>query len=432
MIARLVLIALLATLPGCEKTNHDNIDRWTHTEKGPGKLKKTVADESLDADLSAHAAANLIKMGKDPDVRQIFDQMGQARRQVVIGKLAPRLWEVARIEGDMQMPRPVQVSAKDALVMLRKYSDDAGKQQIDSYLMDWYGASSYEGRAAVGATLGASVVRMIGAPACKKLKQVTDGIIAAPGQDKAKNRLGDELLIGLAASGSPECVAYVLDIAKMKRGDDSLPTRAMSALYKAYVDPAGLFDLVDASALAPNLDTIAAIAQDDTMPPGAANDAVALIRVVGQPACLPALVGMVAHPHPDPRFKYVGANNALKCGGVKAIKDVVHALPDGPYAKDELVGAVAGEIAKMGPKDQVVAALHELMDSKRTLDRWVAIEALAAMKIPEETARIASVKSGDKLTGFWGDQSGLDAKDRKADPTLGQRAQELASGKPSK
>src|SRR6478672_7674145 len=157
MIARLVLIALLVT--ACEKTNHDNIDKWTHTEKGPGKLKKTLADESLDADLSAHAAANLIKMGKDPDVRQIFDQMGQARRQAVIAKLSPRLWEVARIEGDLQMPRPVQVSAKDALVMLRKYADDAGKQQIDGYLMDWYGAASYEGRAAVGATLGASVVR---------------------------------------------------------------------------------------------------------------------------------------------------------------------------------------------------------------------------------------------------------------------------------
>jgi hypothetical protein len=430
MIARLVLIALLVA--GCEKTNHDNIDKWTHTEKGPGKLKKTVADESVDADLSAHAAANLIKMGKDPDVRQIFDQMGQARRQAVIAKLAPRLWEMARIEGDMQMPRPVQVSAKDALVMLRKYADDAGKQQIDGYLMDWYGASSYEGRAAVGATLGASVVRMIGAPACKKLKQVTDGIIAAPGQDKAKNRIGDELLLGLAASGSPECVAYVLDIAKMKRGDESLPTRAMSALYKAYVDPAGLFDLVDSSAIGPNLDAITSIAQDETMPPGAANDAVALIRVVGMPKCLPALVGMVSHPHPDPRFKYVGANNALKCGGVAAIKQVVQALPEGAYARDELVGAVAGEIAKMSPKDQVVAALHELTNSKRTLDRWVAIESLAQMKIPDETAKIASVKGSEKLTGYWGDQSGLDAKDRKEDPTLGQRAQELASGKSAK
>ena len=28
----------------------------------------------------------------------------------------------------------------------------------------------------------------------------------------------------------------------------------MSALYKAYVDPGGLFDLVDPSALVPNLD----------------------------------------------------------------------------------------------------------------------------------------------------------------------------------
>lgn len=423
MIARLVLIALLVA--GCEKTNHDNIDKWTHTEKGPGKLKHAVADEGIDPDLSAHAAANLIKMGKDPDVRQVFDQMGQARRQQVLAKLAPRLWEMARIEGDMQMPNPRQVGAKDALFSLRKYADDATKQQIDTYLMDWYGAPSYEGRANVGANVGASVVRLIGQPACKKLKQVTDGIIAAPGQEKAKNRIGDELLVGLAATGSPECVAYVLDIAKMKRGDESLPTRAMSALYKAYVDPAGLFDLVDSAALLPNLDTITQIAQDDSMPPAAANDAVALIRVVGMPKCLPALVSMVAHPHPDPRFKYVGANNALKCGGEKAILDTVHALPDGPYNRDELVGAVAGEIAKMTPKDAVLKDLHELLDSKRTLDKWVAIEALAAMKIPDETAKIAAVHGNEKLTGYWGDAT-------KADPTLGQRAQELASGKPSK
>lgn len=421
MIARLVLIALLVA--GCEKTNHDNIDKWTHTEKGPGKLQKALADESIDADLSAHAGANLIKMGKDPEVRQIFEQMGSARRQQVIGKLAPRLWEIARVEGDMQMPRPVQVAAKDALVMLRKYADDAEKQQIDTYLMDWYGAPSYEGRAAVGAVLGASVVQMIGQPACKKLKQVTDGIIAAPGQEKAKNKIGDELLLGLAASGSPECVTYVLDIAKMKdRGDETLPARAMSALYKAYVDPGGLFDMLGPEPLVPNLQEIANIASDDAMPPQASNDAVSLIRVIGMPHCQEALVGMVAHPHPDPRFKYVAANNALRCGGVKAIEDVVHALPDGPYARDELTGAVSGEIAKMSPKDQVLAALHDLLGSKRTIEKWVAIEALAAMKIPEENARIAKVTGNEKLTGYWGNGSD------KPDPTLGQHAKELAAG----
>jgi hypothetical protein len=420
MIARLVLIALLVA--GCEKTNHDNIDKWTHTEKGPGKLKKALANESIDADLSAHAGANLIKMGKDPDVKQIFDQMGSTRRQAVIGKLAPRLWEIARVEGDMQMPRPIQVAAKDALISVRKYADDTEKQQIDTYLMDWYGAPSYEGRAAVGAVLGATVVRMIGAPACKKLKQVTDGIIAAPGQEKAKNRIGDELLLGLAASGSPECVAYVLDIAKMQRGDETLPARAMSALYKAYVDPGGLFDMVSPEALVPNLPAITSIAQDDAMPPAAANDAVSLIRVIGMPQCEPALVSMVAHPHPDPRFKYMAANNALRCGGVKSIEDVVHALPDGPYARDELTGAVSGEIAKMSPKDQVLTALHDLLGSKRTIEKWVAIEALAAMKIRDENARIAKVSGSEKLTGYWGDQTD------KPEPTLGQHAKELASG----
>jgi hypothetical protein len=262
---------------------------------------------------------------------------------------------------------------------------------------------------------------MIGPPACTKMKQVTDGIIAAPGQEKAKNRIGDELLLALAASASPECVKYILDIAKMKRGDESLPTRAMSALYKAYVDPGGLFDLVDPSPLVANLNDIVSIAQDESLPPSAENDAVSLIRVVGMPHCEQALVGMVAHPHPDPRFKYVAANNALRCAGTKAIKEVVQALPEGAYARDELVGAVAGEIAKMSPKDQVLAALHDLLNSKRTLDKWVAIEALAAMKIPEENARIAKVSGGEKLTGYWGGED-------KPEPTLGQHAKELASG----
>jgi hypothetical protein len=428
MIARLVLIAVLVA--GCEKTNHDNLDKWTRTEKGPGKLKNSFADESIDPDLSAHAGANLVKMGKDSDVRQILDQMAPARRQQVVGKLAPRLWEVARIEHDMDMPRPIQVAAKDALVMLRKYSDDASKQQIDSYLMDWYGAPSYEGRAGVGGVLGATVVRMIGAPACEKLKKVTDGLIAAPGQDKTKNRIGDELLRALAASGSPACVKYILDIAKMKRGDELLPKRAMEALYTAYVDPGGLFDVVDPAPLVPNLDDIVVIATDESLGNAAHNRAVSLIRVTGMPRCQAALVSMIGHPHPDPQFKYSAAENALQCAGVKGIKDVVTALPDGPYVKDELVGAVAGVIAKQSPKDQVVAALHDLLDSKRTLDRWVAIEALSAMKIPEETARIGKVSGTEKLTGFWGDQSGLDPKDRKPEPTLGQRAKELASGAP--
>jgi hypothetical protein len=67
MFVRLLAIAMLLCA-SCETTNHDSIDKWMHTEKGTAKLKRTLADESLDADLSANAAANLIQKGMDPDV----------------------------------------------------------------------------------------------------------------------------------------------------------------------------------------------------------------------------------------------------------------------------------------------------------------------------------------------------------------------------
>jgi hypothetical protein len=57
----------------------------------------------------------------------------------------------------------------------------------------------------------------------------------------------------------------------------------------------------------------------------------------------------------------------------------------------------------------------------------VAVEGLAAMKSTEDIPRLQAVNSGEKLIGYWGDQSGVDPKDRKPEPTLGQRAKELAA-----
>src|SRR5690349_2675113 len=98
MVARVLTIAVaLLFAAACEKTNHENIDKWTRTQKGPGKLKKALADEGIDPDLSAHAAANLVKMQHDADVRSALDTMSPGRRTQVIGKLAPRLWDIARV-----------------------------------------------------------------------------------------------------------------------------------------------------------------------------------------------------------------------------------------------------------------------------------------------------------------------------------------------
>ncbi|MEO8703554.1 MAG: hypothetical protein ABI867_26130 [Kofleriaceae bacterium] len=424
MFARLLTMSItLCFLFACEKTDHDSIDKWPRTEKGPGKLVKAVSDEGIDADLSAHAAANLIKppLSQENEVRDALERMTPGRRSMVLGKLAPRLWEIARVESEKKLPLAPQIAAKDALVMIRKFADDALKPQIDGYLTDWYAVTSYEKRAEVGHYTGALVVRTIGQPFSKKLVDVINGLIAAPGQDKEKFRIGDELMLAIAASGSPEGVKKLVEVARMDRGDPTLAKRAFDALYTAYVDPRALFDIQVPDAIVANLDAIVAVAKDDTQPGSVADAAMDLIRVT--PGCFPPLLGMIASPHKKSRFKYATAGYALRCGGAKTIQQVVRALPEsGAYVKDEMTGGLTGVIAKMTPRAQVQAALRELIGDKGTLSKWVAIESLAAMKSVEDKDRIAALAGvKDRLVGYWGDN----AEDKK-DPTLGERAKELA------
>jgi hypothetical protein len=424
MFARLLTMWITVVLLfGCEKTDHDSIDKWPRTDKGPGKLVKAVADEGIDADLSAHAAANLIKppLSQENEVRDALEKMTPGRRSQVVGKLAPRLWEIARVESEKKLPLAPQIAAKDALVMLRKYADDTQKSQIDGYLIDWYAVASYEKRAEGGHYSGALVVRMIGPAMAKKLIDVINGLIAAPGQDKEKFRIGDELMLAIAASGSPDGVKKLVEVARMDRGDPTLAKRAFDALYEAYVDPRGLFDIQGPEALVPNLDAIVAIAKDDTQPGSVADSAMDLIRVT--PSCFPPLKNMIGSPHKKSRFKYAVAGFALRCGGAKTIVEVVRALPEvGAYVKEEMTGGLTGVIAKMTPRAQVQAALRELLGDKSTLAKWVAIEALAAMKSVEDKDRIVALATvKDRLTGYWGDNA-----EGKKDPTLGERAKELA------
>jgi hypothetical protein len=63
------------------------------------------------------------------------------------------------------------------------------------------------------------------------------------------------------------------------------------------------------------------------------------------------------------------------------------------------------------------------LGDKSTVARWVAIEALAAMKSVEDAPKIAALSgSKDKLVGYWGERN----PENKPDPTLGQRAKELS------
>jgi hypothetical protein len=428
--ARVLVLVVIASLvglaTGCEKVTPENLDKWMNTEKGPDKLAKAMVDGSLDPDLSAHAAANLIKIGKDGDVKTAIANMPDDRRKAVLGNLAGRLWDMARIDGDYTVPSPQQSNAKDLLFDLRKPADPDTRAKIDGYLTDWYTNGDYEDRAKMGRYQGATVIRALGPEAGAKLKSTASAVINGE-KNGQKYKIGDNLLLGLAVSGNPDSAALVLAISRMQRGDDTLVKRCVSALYMAYVDPGDLgFDVQDGKALEKSLPALEELAKDESLDHTTGNDAVALIRAVGAPACMEPLIGMIRSL--ERQRRWTGAYNALLCGGPPAIGQVAEAMPtDTGYDAAEMTGSVSGEIAKLQPKEQALAESRKLLGSSSWVARWIGIEALAAMKSKDDLPAIQKLQT-DKapLTGYWGDQSDVDAKDRKKDPTLGERAGELA------
>ncbi|MCX5740876.1 MAG: hypothetical protein NT062_00080 [Proteobacteria bacterium] len=419
----LVMGLAISLLTGCETTDHPTIEKWGRTQKGPEKLQKAFTDEAIDADLSAHAAAVMLQKGREADVAAGFGAMSQGRKAAVAKALAPRLWEIARVEKDTDRPTGEQYAGKDQLFALRKSADPDTIKTIDGYLTDWYAVPSYEARANGGGVIGPKVLRTIGPSAGKKMISAANSIIASP-----KNKIKPELLLGLAATGSPDAVKYVLDVAKMERNDPELANNAMDALFRAYIKNDSLFDVIPSEeALGPNLDQLAAVVKDEKMPGHAANNAVDLIRSLGAPRCVKPLVEMIGYPHKEPDFIYVAVQNALVCGGVKSIQEIIRALPEGSYDHEAFVDSIVKPMTKLTPRPAVVAATKELLDDPKLVVKWVAIEAVGELKSVDEAPRLAAIaKDGRKLLGYWGDQSDKPAADRKADPTLGGRAKEIS------
>ncbi len=418
-------------LTGCEKTSHDSLDKWMTSKKGPGKLRSALTDSSLDPDLSAHAAQNLLRRGEEEHVHKALETMNTPRRELVVAKLAPRLWAMARLEGEMAQPTPAQMTAKDTLFEVRGWADVGTRDVIDGYLTDWLTGGYFEGRAVAGRYQGVQVIRALGPKAGERLIAEANRVIATPDRDGRRRAIGGQLLLGLAASGSPDAVKLVLDIFAMDRGDESLPGRAMGALFRAYLDPQGLFDLADPKALVPSVGRLAEIAKDDRQSAQTTNDAVQLIRAAGLPHCLDPLVSMVAHPHRDPRFRWVAVNNALRCGGAGALGKVAELLPtagaEASYEAEVLGGATWKSFNAMGDRDAFVESSRALLGSSSWVARWLGMEALGALQSKADAGRIAALaKDRARLTGFWGDQTEVVKGDRKPEPTLGQRAQEIA------
>jgi hypothetical protein len=429
----LALLAWAALLVACERPTHENIDHWLRTQKGPDKLAAALGSAEIDADLRAHAGQNLIRLDQIDTVLAKLESISAAERQTVLAALTTRLWQDARISGALTKPTADQVVAKDALFELRRLADAERRARIDEYLIEWLTGGYYTGRAATGRVSGAAILRELGPAAGPRVLAMAMAVVEAP-PDGAGTRLQvePELLLALAATGSAEAVGYLLDLVGRADRDPELPRRALAALHGAYVDSGDRFAPAPGSALEPHLVRLAELARRDDLPVTMRDDAIALIAAAGPPACIQALVPLVAERHRNEMVRWVAANATLRCGQAQAIVAVSEALPPaGAYEASKLAGVLWEPMAALADRAEVAAQARILLQSQSWVARIIGVELIGRLALPGSAATDAALVralAGDRtiLRGWWGEQRELPARDRKKPPRLGERAQAVA------
>jgi hypothetical protein len=422
----LAAVALVATLLGCEGVDHDNIDKWRETEKGAGKLEAALASSEHDADMRAHAAQNLIQIRQYAAVEQRLEAMTDADRSAVVAKLVPRLSQDAEApEG--QAPSILQTNAKDALFEVRGFAADATRDEIDEYLADWLGVN-YEDRTRRGRVRGEQILRHVGKRIAPKLLARARTIIATPPDAQGRIPMfSDDLLRGLAYSGSPEAVELLLDMAMKEHPEPTLQRRSMAALYVAYIE-----DLeepkLDPAALAAHAGRFAEVIRDGSQEGGNKNDAFALLAAAGEPACTPHFVSLISEPGTAESFLWAAVQKGLVCVGTDGIPTIVEAMPtQWAYERGILEKYLWKKMKKLDPASTVAKQCRALLESKSWVARVTGVECLGMIGNKGDAEAVRAL-ADDKtaLKGWWGDQSELPKGERKKPINLGVVAQEVA------
>ncbi|WP_152629600.1 hypothetical protein [Haliangium ochraceum] len=426
-------LASAALVAACERADHDNVDRWLRTQKGHGKLLAALNDASLPADLRAHAAQNLIRLDDDAAVLAALEAAPAGERAPVLEALAGRLWEDARISGAMTKPTADQVGAKDALFALRPLAEGDIRARIDGYLIEWLTGGYYVGRARTGRVSGELIVHAIGPAATPGMLTATKREIDAPADDAGRRpQIELELLQSLAATGSPEAVAYLIALTDRAERDPALPERAIAALHSAFVDNGERFPLSAGAALVPHLAGLGALAGDAERPLRLRDQALAVMAAAPAPACVDALLPIVSDQAVADEVRLVAANAAVRCGRADALAPVAEALPtSGSYEARELRGVIWEPALALAEPARVAEEARALLASESWVARLVGVEILDHLALPESAAADARrlralARDRTVLRGYWGAQENVPAQARKKPLRLGEHAKAVA------
>ena len=433
-VVRSAVIAIVVSAAiGCgADVSHENLDNWRSTQKGPSKLLAALKSSDHDADLRAHAAHSLLVIDQFAKVKGVLEEMSPADRAPIIEKLVPRLWKTARIETEKKQPTALQAGSKDALFEIRQYASNATRKMIDERIVEWFTDGYYEGRAESGRISGRMAVHAIGAPAGAKLVEAAQSIVAHPPDEQGRRlKVGNELLLGLALSGAPEAIGFLLRLVTVKRKDDTLAGRAMGALSKAFVEPVSGLTPVDPQALKEHVKLLDEIRHSPNASGVMKNDVIDLLALTGMPECLEPFVDMISDKS-EMQYLYIGVQQGLRCGGVDAIIPVLEAIPTNRSFERGILSKYAWEeILNITARKQVAERLRTLLASRSWVARVSAVEILGSLGLAESAAKDArKIRQlrGDKkiLKQWWGKRKEGKVASKRPDPTLGHVAGQVA------
>jgi len=224
-IVPVLLIALTSLgLAGCKVTQED-IDYWTGTRKGPGKIVAVLLADKYEDDLRVYAGLALVRMEPRPAtpendpvdgvselqaaLRRISDaeartrivnQMSGGLIEMMRGEDAP---QAAGDESDTAPPR--QVRAKDAAFLVLPYASGEARQALTEAVVDWF-VVDFNGRNLAGNYSAEQVVRQLGAPAAARLVNALNArlpqqalvklaeLISTLGDDETKDSAAERLV----------------------------------------------------------------------------------------------------------------------------------------------------------------------------------------------------------------------------------------------
>ncbi len=217
------LTALLClSLAGCKVTEGD-VDYWTGTQKGPGKIVAVLLADKYEDQLRSYAGLALVRMEPRPatdtqnpvdgvsELQAAVRQLPEETRTRLVDLMVPDLIRMMRgedapaAEGDENTVPRRQVRAKDAAFLLVPYVSSAKRQELTDAVVDWF-TVDFNGRSLEGTYTAEQVIRQLGAPAASRLVSAMSAqlpqqalvkvaeLISTLGDDPTKQRAASRLV----------------------------------------------------------------------------------------------------------------------------------------------------------------------------------------------------------------------------------------------